>query len=1126
MRFQRLHVPAFGPFTDLDLRFTDQLGDLQVIYGPNEAGKSSLLRVIRDLLFGIPVQSADNFLHAYADLRIRGEICNRAGQQLVFQRRKGNKNTLLDAEGHQFPDSVLTQFLGGVDQAYFSAMFGLGAEELREGAQQLLRGEGDIGQALFSASIGGTPVQKVVQVLQEEADRIFKGRATASVSIRPAANRYKELIKQSREAMVNPETWDRNERELAEVEVVKKGLEEESARLDRDLQWIARCEDALPTVSRLSEVRQRLAQLPPLPDLASDFIPRVQTARLGVSESKAEVQRLTANIRELQTQLQSCHIAPSVLAEAESLDRLHQDLGAYRNHKRSLAELQATLGEIESLIRAGMLNLRLIGEFAALESYRLSSPIRLACEEAAGALKSALVGQAANAIEAEELINQIHTQEAQLQSLPETDLTALREALAVAAEATDADRSFSSSESEEQRLARETVDQHYLVPGAPEDFDATACLAVPSVATIRRYQEQIEGFQREIRGEEDRVRDANKRADAIRADLGRMQRQGELPSEDTLRNAREHRDRGWSLVLAEWKGSGAKEELIPGLPLEEAFPRAIVKADNIADQLRLHAEAVAQAEEKRFQLSEIERQVADRQKIQDQQDALRKCQESWRTEWSGCRITPSSPPEMQEWRDQWSEFRVRLGKLKAAQESLQKKRNQIQQARKLLAAVLGQSEEKEFSVLFAAAKRLVQDGEQSAGRRIEKTDQLAVLKGELAKIQQGRARLVEEANASTERWKSQCAAVGLSEDTSPDAGLTLLRERVDLLAKFDNWRASSNRSQSTAAAIALYEAAISEKAVALGFSSDTTEALESVLWMALTAARQSQTRHDQLAEQIQKASSELKNAEALVAQADQTLKDLIQLAGLTAVAELEPLLAHLEQRNSVQAQIDNLRNTLGGLARGQVVDEFVAQVRAENPDALAQRRATVEREKNEKELTLSGIREKLFQLGNEKKNLEKAGDAAAAFRQQAESCAATLRQDAARFLRLRLATHLLQSQIERFRKENQGPLLRKSGEVFQAITRGAFSGLGAEFNADDVPVLVGVRPDQAKVPVVGLSDGSRDQLFLALRLAALDRHLEEHGQGARRLPAARPSGDDPGRFLQAFDGQGCATTRG
>jgi uncharacterized protein YhaN len=174
------------------------------------------------------------------------------------------------------------------------------------------------------------------------------------------------------------------------------------------------------------------------------------------------------------------------------------------------------------------------------------------------------------------------------------------------------------------------------------------------------------------------------------------------------------------------------------------------------------------------------------------------------------------------------------------------------------------------------------------------------------------------------------------------------------------------------------------------------------------------------------------------------------------------------------------------------VDEFVAKVRVENPDSLAERKPVAAREKADKEAALPAIREILFQLSTQKKELEQAGDAAADFRQQAETCAATLRQDAARFLRLRLATHLLENQIERFRKENQGPLLRKSGAVFKAITQGAFNELGAEFNADDIPILVGVRPDQSKVPVEGLSDGSRDQLYLALRLAALDRYLEEH----------------------------------
>jgi len=262
MRIQQLHIPAFGPFTDLKVQFTAQANDLHVFFGPNEAGKSSLLRAIRDLLFGIHGQSSDNFLHEYKNLRIRGEILNRAGERLSFQRRKGAKNTLLDADGNQLPDTALAPYLGGVDETYFSTMFGLGGRELREGAEQLLSGEGEIGKALFSASLGGTPIQSVLGALTEEAERLFKGRATTNVSIRPAVARHKELLRLSRESLVNPEVWESIEKEIAAAEQSRRNLEAELGELSRELEWISRCEDALPSVGRLNEQIRKLSELP------------------------------------------------------------------------------------------------------------------------------------------------------------------------------------------------------------------------------------------------------------------------------------------------------------------------------------------------------------------------------------------------------------------------------------------------------------------------------------------------------------------------------------------------------------------------------------------------------------------------------------------------------------------------------------------------------------------------------------------------------------------------------------------------------------------------------------------------------------------------------------------------
>ena len=41
MRLRRLDLKAFGPFTDRTLEFDSKEPGLHIIFGPNEAGKSS-----------------------------------------------------------------------------------------------------------------------------------------------------------------------------------------------------------------------------------------------------------------------------------------------------------------------------------------------------------------------------------------------------------------------------------------------------------------------------------------------------------------------------------------------------------------------------------------------------------------------------------------------------------------------------------------------------------------------------------------------------------------------------------------------------------------------------------------------------------------------------------------------------------------------------------------------------------------------------------------------------------------------------------------------------------------------------------------------------------------------------
>ena len=120
-------------------------------------------------------------------------------------------------------------------------------------------------------------------------------------------------------------------------------------------------------------------------------------------------------------------------------------------------------------------------------------------------------------------------------------------------------------------------------------------------------------------------------------------------------------------------------------------------------------------------------------------------------------------------------------------------------------------------------------------------------------------------------------------------------------------------------------------------------------------------------------------------------------------------------------------------------------------------------------------------------------DAAARAAADREDALADLRDIAARYVRTRGSALLLEWVIERYRRERQAPLLARAGELFETLTAGSFTGLGVEYDARDRPGLVGVRPGGGSVPVSGLSSGTADQLFLALRIGAVEEYIAKAG---------------------------------
>ena len=103
---------------------------------------------------------------------------------------------------------------------------------------------------------------------------------------------------------------------------------------------------------------------------------------------------------------------------------------------------------------------------------------------------------------------------------------------------------------------------------------------------------------------------------------------------------------------------------------------------------------------------------------------------------------------------------------------------------------------------------------------------------------------------------------------------------------------------------------------------------------------------------------------------------------------------------------------------------------------------------------------------------------------------AEMEVQAEKYVKIKSASMLLRWAIDRYRKEKQAPLFERASNIFSQLTAGSFESLTLDYDDKDKPQIIGIRPDQRHVGVGGMSDGTTDQLYLALRVAAIENHLE------------------------------------
>lgn len=152
MRMTDLHVERFGAWQDLHLGLPD--AGLNILYGPNEAGKSTLMRFVRAMLYGFPVARLNDGT-AVAQGAFGSMDVDHNGRRFRLQ-RTFNPYTrgdlfITSLDSHPVPANLLESILNGVEEQIFEKVFAVGLREIQE--LSTLQ-DGEVADRIYGLTLG------------------------------------------------------------------------------------------------------------------------------------------------------------------------------------------------------------------------------------------------------------------------------------------------------------------------------------------------------------------------------------------------------------------------------------------------------------------------------------------------------------------------------------------------------------------------------------------------------------------------------------------------------------------------------------------------------------------------------------------------------------------------------------------------------------------------------------------------------------------------------------------------------------------------------------------------------------------------------------------------------------
>ena len=1091
MRFSRLSLHKYGHFDDCDLHFPKGELDFHVVFGSNEAGKSTTLSAAGDLLFGFPHGRAYDFRHDASLLRV-GALLEDGKASLAVRRRRGNQNTLLDDAGLPVQEAALHGMLRGRSAEEFRTHFSLDHARLREGGRAMVDARGDLAQTVFAAGSGILHAQALLRDLQAEADAIWSPSRTRS-TCKQAARDLAEAESRVKAALRKPRLWEKA-RDLRDglVEARAK-LEGERANHQSELRCMARRRAlAVPVRQRANLLAEMAGLSAPAFDTAQEHLYE-QTAQ-AITAAEIKLRAAEAAIAETTGARAAIEVDHTMLHHREAIDTLVATAGAAGEAERDLPGIEAELREALALSDRLIRDLGLAPGPPDVVLDRLPSPALLADLQDRATARQKLDTRLE---EVREQLKLDRTALAQAQAdlralcsppIRRTHTLALRRAqmaVAIAARLRERRRAVASTEktlaAALQRLQPWSGSTQALAevsPPAEGDVESaeTAMLAAATAAdderrTLQRCAEKAERLALEMREVT-----ASRRA-VTSAELAAI---------------REHRASAWAPLHAHIAAGGVLPDPHGAVA---AYESAVKAADSLADERFETAADSARLTElgvgielARLDVSQAQSRLASVQAVLEQR------RQAWHAMLAAAGLPAMTPASARQWRTDQADALKKAEALLQAELAEADDQVEVQSARVGLAGLLSDhgaapDDAASFTTVLDQAQALMDEAAAAASQRSALEAKVKSAEGSVAVS----GHRIEELSVSVQNWALGWAEAGKAAGLTiaPGSTATLLPLFEQLRGKLGAAATLQRRIAGIARRRLLFDAEMFALAAACGAADVKLDAqvLTEQLRLRLAGALSDERAAQDLDELLRRKREEYRDARHSIEAAAHLLAPLMQMAGLPDRTGLAGAVQAARTAREMRGRLQELERFILDAGDGDMLEALLSEAEAADPVWLGQETArlqslidglNLEIEKADRAV---GEASHAFDALNVDSN-----EAALAAADQAQARAA-LQAEAEAYLAKRAQAVMLARAVDEYRKRHEDPLLGRASALFSRLTLGRYSKLDIDRSAEK-PRLVGICSNGSSlVPVEGMSDGTADQLFLALRLSRLEQLL-------------------------------------